>query len=64
MKTLLSLIFAFILFPACLFSQCLLEVTITGIRNDKGNIMLQLFDENEKVLKQEIAQISGEKLHG
>lgn len=61
MKTLLSLIFAIILFFDCLFSQCRLEVTISGIRNDKGNIMLQLFDENEKVFKQEIIQITGKK---
>ena len=39
------------------FSQHSLEVEITEIRNDKGNIMLQLFDADEKVLSEEMSPI-------
>jgi uncharacterized protein (DUF2141 family) len=40
------------------FSQYNLEIEISGIRNNKGYIMLQLFDENEKVLTQEKKEIT------
>jgi len=33
--------------------QCNLEIGITNLRNDKGIIMLQLFNENEVVIRQE-----------
>jgi uncharacterized protein (DUF2141 family) len=39
------------------FSQFRLDIEISGIRNSSGKIMLQLFDENEKVIKQEINPI-------
>jgi uncharacterized protein (DUF2141 family) len=39
------------------FSQFNLNVEITDIRNDKGNIMLQLFDSTEKVMTQEMIPI-------
>jgi uncharacterized protein (DUF2141 family) len=35
------------------FSQSTLEIEVTGIRNNTGVIMLQLFDEHETVLRQE-----------
>ncbi len=35
------------------FSQFNLTIEITAIRNDNGKIMLQLYDENQKVLTQE-----------
>ncbi len=35
------------------FSQSTLEIEITGIRNNNGVIMLQLFDEHETVIRQE-----------
>jgi uncharacterized protein (DUF2141 family) len=34
------------------FSQLKLDIEISEIRNDKGNIMLQLFDENGNVINQ------------
>jgi uncharacterized protein (DUF2141 family) len=37
----------------CSYSQYKLEIEITGIRNNTGIVMLQLFDENEKVISQE-----------
>jgi uncharacterized protein (DUF2141 family) len=43
------------------YSQFKLDIEITGIRNNKGNIMLQLFDENEKVLNQEKGPITDNK---
>jgi uncharacterized protein (DUF2141 family) len=39
------------------FSQCKLEIDIIAVRNDTGNIMLQLFNENEEVITQQIGQI-------
>ena len=39
------------------FSQFNLDIEITEIRNNSGNIMLQLFDENEKVMTQEMSPI-------
>ena len=35
------------------FSQFKLDIEIAEIRNNNGNIMLQLFDEHEKVLTQD-----------
>jgi uncharacterized protein (DUF2141 family) len=43
------------------FSQHKLEIEISEIRNNEGNIMLQLFDENEKVLTQEMGPIKDKK---
>jgi uncharacterized protein (DUF2141 family) len=43
------------------FSQFKLDIEIPEIRNNKGNIMLQLLDENEKVLTQEMSPIKDQK---
>jgi uncharacterized protein (DUF2141 family) len=43
------------------FSQYKLTVEISAIRNNKGNIMLQLFDENEKVLAQKECPVKDNK---
>ena len=43
------------------FSQMKLEIEIIEIRNNTGNIMLQLFDKNEKVLIQEKSPIKDKK---
>jgi len=37
--------------------QCSLEIRITGLKNNTGPVMLQLFDENEKVIDQAKASI-------
>jgi uncharacterized protein (DUF2141 family) len=42
-------------------SQYKLEIEISEIKNNKGNIMLQLFDENQKVLTQEMSMINDYK---
>jgi uncharacterized protein (DUF2141 family) len=42
-------------------SQYLLEIEISGIKSNSGNIMLQLFDENQKVISQEICIITDKK---
>jgi uncharacterized protein (DUF2141 family) len=57
MKRFLLSVCGLILLYNCSFSQYTLEIEITGIRNDKGNIMMQLFDENQKVLNQEMGSI-------
>ena len=43
------------------FSQHNLEIEITGIKNDEGNIMLQLFDEKENVVNQGMGAIKDKK---
>lgn len=43
------------------FSQNVLTIEIIEIRNNTGNIMLQLFDEKEKVVTQEIITIKDKK---
>jgi uncharacterized protein (DUF2141 family) len=42
-------------------SQFKLDIEIVEIRNNNGNIMLQLFDKNEKVLVREISPIHENK---
>jgi uncharacterized protein (DUF2141 family) len=61
MKKVFFFLFCLICFPDGSFSQIKLEIEIQEIRNNKGKIMLQLFDENEKVLTQEMGQIEGNK---
>jgi uncharacterized protein (DUF2141 family) len=39
------------------FSQYKLDVEISGLRSNKGNVMLQLFDSTQKVIKEEMSQI-------
>lgn len=36
------------------FSQITLTIEITGIKNNTGNIMLQLLDENQKIISQQM----------
>jgi uncharacterized protein (DUF2141 family) len=43
------------------FSQNKLEIEISGIRNNKGNIMLQLFDSTQKVIKEEMNPVKDNK---
>lgn len=60
MKNIFMLLtFLMIVKPAS--GQLSLEITISGLKNDKGEIMLQLFDENEKVIDQEKASIKDKK---
>jgi uncharacterized protein (DUF2141 family) len=41
----------------CSFSQYTLRIEIIDLRNNTGKIMLQLFDETEKVIFQQIGEI-------
>lgn len=43
------------------FSQYKLEIDITEIRNNNGKLMIQFFDENEQIIKQEIGTIKDKK---
>jgi uncharacterized protein (DUF2141 family) len=40
------------------FSQLTLKIKITDLRNNTGKVMLQLFDEKEKIIAQEISDIN------
>jgi uncharacterized protein (DUF2141 family) len=57
MKKEFILLFALTVITSNSFSQFNLKIEIAGIRNNDGKIMLQLFDENEKVLKEAIGII-------
>jgi uncharacterized protein (DUF2141 family) len=61
MKKLYLIILGLILISNFSFPQFKLDIEITGIRNNTGNIMLQLFDGNEKVIAQEISPIKDMK---
>jgi uncharacterized protein (DUF2141 family) len=43
------------------YSQHKLEIEISGLRNDKGNVMLQLFNSGEQVIDSLMTPISGKK---
>jgi uncharacterized protein (DUF2141 family) len=60
MKHILFL-FCLIFFTRFAYSQYSLDIEITGIRNSKGRIMLQLFDENQKVIGQQMGDIDVNK---
>jgi uncharacterized protein (DUF2141 family) len=53
--------FSLILISNCSFSQLKLDVEIIDIRNNTGNIMLQLFDKNEKIVTQEKSPVKDYK---
>jgi uncharacterized protein (DUF2141 family) len=61
MKKAFLICFGMILMSNHSFSQFKLDVEITEIRNNTGNIMFQLLNENEKVLTQEMSQIKDQK---
>ena len=61
MKRLRIFCYGLILISNCSFSQMKLDIEIIEIRNNTGNIMLQLFDRNEKVLIQEKNPITDQK---
>jgi uncharacterized protein (DUF2141 family) len=56
---LFTALFVSIIKPAS--GQLTLGIEITGLKNDKGVIMLQLFDENEKVIDQKKGEIKDNK---
>jgi uncharacterized protein (DUF2141 family) len=53
----LSLITLFIVICVKASSQITLRIEITDFRNNTGKVMLQLFDEKEKVITQEMSDI-------
>ena len=58
MKKLLLFSIILISFTSAAYSQLKLEIEITGIKNNKGNMMLQLFDSTEKLLDQRMMPIA------
>jgi uncharacterized protein (DUF2141 family) len=59
MKILYLISLALLLISNATFSQNNLSIEISGLKNSTGLVMLQLFDEHEKVIGQEKAQIDG-----
>jgi len=58
MKRLKLIFLGLLLISNISFSQYNLKIFITGLKNSTGLVMLQLFDEHEKVIGQERVQIN------
>jgi uncharacterized protein (DUF2141 family) len=56
-----AFLFYFLICTNASFSQNKLEIEISGIRNNKGNIMLQLFDSTQKAIKEEMNPVKDNK---
>ena len=56
MKKIIFLIVTLITISNSLMSQLSLTIEITGIKNNTGNIMLQLLDANQKIISQQMMQ--------
>jgi len=63
MNRFLSIFAGCILISNCTFSQYTLKIEITDLRNNTGKVMMQAFDENEKVLFQEMSDIKEKSCH-
>lgn len=61
MKRIAFICLWFLMISGISFSQFKLNIEIVEIRNNSGNIMLQLFDENEKIIKEEMGNITDNK---
>jgi len=61
MKRFVFICLGFMMISDISFSQFKLNIEITEIRNNSGNIMLQLFDENQKVIREEKSIITDNK---
>jgi len=61
MKKYLSLIAVLLFFSKFVSGQFSLEIEITGLKNNTGLVLLQLFDENEKVINQAKSEIKGNR---
>jgi uncharacterized protein (DUF2141 family) len=61
MNKLIVLFVFFICISNASLSQYKLNIEIVEIRNRTGNIMLQLFDENKKILTRELSPIQANK---
>ena len=48
---------ALIIISNSLFSQFTLKIEITDLRNNSGKVMLEVFDEKEKVISREMSEI-------
>ncbi|MCX6254481.1 MAG: DUF2141 domain-containing protein [Bacteroidia bacterium] len=57
MNRLIVFCFGLVFISNCSFSQLKLDIELVEISNNTGKIMLQLFDENEKVVTQEMSTI-------
>lgn len=57
MNRFLPILAGLILISNYAFSQFTLKIEITDFRNNKGKVILQFFDSNEKILTQEMSDI-------
>lgn len=57
MRKIQLLAFLLLMISTSISGQCRLEIDITELKNNKGHILLQLFDENEKIINQVKSEI-------
>jgi uncharacterized protein (DUF2141 family) len=57
----ITLLFLLFLLPLSTFAQFTLTVEITGLRNNNGNLLFELFDNSQKSLKVGTATIINKK---
>jgi uncharacterized protein (DUF2141 family) len=62
MKSYLSILAGIILISNNSFSQYTLTIEINDLRNNTGKIMLQAFDEKEKVIDQQMSDIDDKRV--
>jgi uncharacterized protein (DUF2141 family) len=62
MKSYLSILAGIILISNNSFSQYTLTIEINDLRNNTGKIMLQVFDEKEKVIDQQMSDIDNKRV--
>ena len=61
MKRTSVLFFFLFIASTATFCQYNLEIDISGFRNNNGNVMLQLFDSAQKVIKEEMSPVKDNK---
>jgi len=61
MKKLILICFGLVILSCYSYSQLTLDIEITGIKNDEGKIMLQLYDGKETTVNQAMGDIKDKK---
>ena len=63
MNRFLTIFAGLILISNFTFSQFTLKIEITDLRNNTGKVMLEVFDEKEKVITREMSDIKEQSCH-
>jgi uncharacterized protein (DUF2141 family) len=61
MKKIILMSMGLVLLITCSFAQYKLDIEIIDVKNNTGNIMLQLFDRDENIIQQEMSPVKDKK---